>query len=162
MEIILKKIKKIFKECEKMKNEKKKSHLYTSFIFWMSLALVLSITITLYWVVGCGINTRAYAGDSDSVINARTGEQFFITFDSDIVTGLSWHPDYDIDMLEIVGMTYRKGEHTPEIKKSDFSGLEYFTFKALKKGEAKITFTYQKVGEEEVIKQKIFTVLIKW
>lgn len=47
------------------------------------------------------------------------------------------------------------------LKKSDFSGVEYFTFKALKKGEAKITFTYQKVGEEEVIKQKIFTILIK-
>ena len=65
-------------------------------------------------------------------------------------------------MLEIVGRTYRKGEHTrPEIKKSDFSGVEYFTFKALKEGETEITFTYEKVGEGAVIKQKIFTVLVE-
>lgn len=144
-----------------MKNEKKKSHLCTPFIFWISLALVLSITIILYCVIGCGINTRLYSQD-DSFINIGIGQQFGILFDSDLATGCSWHPDYDIQMLEIVGRTYRKGEHTrPEIKKSDFSGVEYFTFKALKKGEANITFTYEKVGEEEVIKQKIFTVSVK-
>ena len=65
-------------------------------------------------------------------------------------------------MLEFVDKTYRKGENTrPELKSPDFSGVEYFTFKSLKKGESKITFIYQKVGEEEVIKRKIFTISVK-
>lgn len=73
------------------------------------------------------------------------GQQFSVLFDSDLVTGCGWHPDYDIKILEIVGKTYRKGEHTrPEIKKSDFNGVEYFTFKALQKGEANIIFTYER------------------
>jgi len=144
-----------------MKNEKKKSHLCTPFIFWISLALVLSIIITLYWVIGCSINTPSYSQD-DSFINIGIGKQFIILFDLDLATGCSWYPDYDIQMLELAEKTYRKGEHTrPELKKSDFSGVEYFTFKALKKGETNITFAYEKVGEEEVIKQKIFTVSVK-
>jgi predicted secreted protein len=63
---------------------------------------------------------------------------------------------------EIVGKTYRKDEHTrPELKSSDYSGVEYFTFKALQKGEANITFAYKRIGEKEVMKEKIFTILIK-
>lgn len=40
-------------------------------------------------------------------------------------------------------------------------GVDFFRFKALKKGEARITMTYKRAWQEGVVDQKVFTVNVK-
>jgi predicted secreted protein len=74
-----------------------------------------------------------------------------MVLDSDPTAGYSWHESHDPMMLELVGRTYRKGEHTkPELAGST-GGVEYFMFKALRTGETKIIMTYERPWEKETI-----------
>jgi predicted secreted protein len=74
-----------------------------------------------------------------------------MVLDSDPTAGYNWHESHDPMMLELVGRTYRKGEHTkPELAGST-GGVEYFMFKALRTGETKIIMTYERPWEKETI-----------
>jgi len=123
------------------------------------LLCIMVLIVATCLVAGCG-ELRGF-GEGSSGISVGINEKFVMVLDSDPTAGYSWHENHDPMMLELVGRTYRKGEHAkPELAGST-GGVEYFTFKALRTGEAKIIMTYERPWEEETIKQVVFTVNIQ-
>ncbi|MDD5511033.1 MAG: protease inhibitor I42 family protein [Dehalococcoidales bacterium] len=127
----------------------------------MKLSL-LSITVLIAAIcLGTGCHTHGVAQiGEDNSINVSVNEEFILTLDTDATNGYSWYESHDPMMLELVGRTYRKGEHTkPELSGST-GGVEYFSYKALKTGETEIIMTYERPWYKETIKQEAFTVNI--
>jgi predicted secreted protein len=122
-------------------------------LFVSILVLFASANLT----AGCGINTKMFS-ESATNINVRVNEKFGIVLDTNLTTGYNWNQSNDSTMIELIDRTYRKGEHA---KSTGGSGVEYFTFKALKAGETKIIMTYERPWEKEIIKEVVFTVIIQ-
>ena len=108
-------------------------------------------------VAGCAGEARAYI-NPETTINASVGKEFIIALDSNPTTGYDWDADYDGNMLSLVEEEYST-QKCPGLVGA--GGTQYFTFKASKTGETKITLDYQRSWEEKSIDQKIFTVNIK-
>ena len=90
------------------------------------------------------------------------GQIFVIAIGSNPTTGYSWQESYDENMLELVEKTYEPGK---EIKQGmvGAGGVEYFRFKAVKRGETEITLVYKRPWEEPTPQDvtKVFTVSIR-
>ena len=94
-----------------------------------------------------------------SVINARAGEQFTITLESNPTTGYSWQLAKPLDekIVRSVG-----SEYTPS--RTDLAGAggaETWTFLAVKKGSAKITLQYARPWEKDKPPAEEKTFLVK-
>ncbi len=63
-------------------------------------------------------------------------------------------------MLELVEKIYKLAEEA-EHEIVGTGGVDYFRFRALKKGTTEITMVYKRSWEEEGIDQKVFTVNIE-
>jgi len=100
--------------------------------------------------------------ESSQVINTGVNQEFTIALGSNITTGYSWQPDYDTNALNLVEKTYQEQDNTGK-QIVGASGTEYFTFKALAKGETKVTFTYQRPWEQASAQDQtiIFTINLK-
>ena len=116
------------------------------------LAMVLS---------GCSTQAKAFT-DSSQVINTRVNQEFTIALGSNITTGYSWQPTYDENALNLVEKTYKEQDNTGK-QIVGASGTEYFNFKALSKGETKVTFTYRRPWEQPSAQDQtlIFTINVK-
>ncbi len=122
-------------------------------------SLLVIVTLLATYLVACASEVKTYT-DSGQAINISANQEFIIALGSNPTTGYSWQESHDETMLELVEKTYKQGE---QVEKGlvGAGGVEYFQFEALKTGETKITMSYKRPWETEVLEEKLFTVNIK-
>ena len=125
----------------------------------MKKVLVLVAVVAAFLVAGCAGGAKTYT-DPGQTINIGVNQEFVIALDANPTTGYDWQESHDEAMLELTEKTYELGK-TAKQGMVGAGGVDYFTFKALKAGETKITIVYKRVWEAESIDQKTFTVNIK-
>ena len=123
------------------------------------LLLVMVAVIASYQMAGCVTMAETYT-DSGQAINIGVKQEFIVGLGSNPTTGYGWEESHDDTILELVKKTYEPGKEAEE-GVVGAGGVDFFQFKALKTGETKITLSYKRPGEEEVVEQKIFTVTIE-
>jgi len=99
--------------------------------------------------------------DRTCVISARAGKEFTIRLDSNPTTGYSWQlaEPYDENIIRLL-----EAEYTPSTtKRVGASGVENWTFLALKKGAAKISLKYARPWEvnKPPAKEKVFLIRVR-
>ena len=120
-------------------------------------------TMLIVAVITSGCSTKAEANtDSGKAVNAVLNQEFTIALGSNISTGYSWQPAFDANYLNLVTKEYKNGDNANG-KIVGAPGVEYFTFKALKTGDTRVTFTYMRPWEPATPQdqQQIFTINIK-
>ena len=125
------------------------------------LVLVMSSVLAISLLAGCGGVVKAYT-DPEETIDISTDKEFviLIALESNPTTGYSWEADYDETALELVENSYEPGEFAQQ-GAVGAGGTQLFRFKALKRGEVKITMSYKRPWEDQVLDQKIFTIDVK-
>jgi inhibitor of cysteine peptidase len=125
------------------------------------LLFFTGLLLTACLITGCGAEVKAYS-DPEETIDIGQNKEFIIliALESNPTTGYSWQASYDDTMLELVEETYELGEYAKQ-GPLGAGGTELFRFKALKSGEVKITMSYKRPWETEVLDQKVFTVDVK-
>jgi inhibitor of cysteine peptidase len=93
--------------------------------------------------------------DPDQLIELQVGEKFQISLGSNPTTGYRWSFEADTNLVAPL-----KQEFRPESDLLGAGGKEIFEFSALNRGGGKIVFSYQRLWEKEVLKEKIFEVKI--
>ncbi len=125
----------------------------------MKKLLILMVVLAICMLAGCVGEVKTYT-DSGQTISIGANQEFVVALGSNPTTGYGWQESHDETMLELVEKTYKPGKEAEE-GLVGAGGVEYFRFKALKKGEAEITMVYKRSGEEEFLEQKAFTIDIK-
>lgn len=123
----------------------------------MKKLLILMLIATALTVAGCIGVAETYT-DPGQTVNIGLNQEFVIALGSNHSTGYSWQESHNQTMLELVNWKY---EEEAEEGVVGAGGIEYFRFKALKMGQTEITLSYQRLWEEEILEQKVFTVYIK-
>lgn len=125
----------------------------------MKKLLILVAVLAICLLAGCVGEVKTYT-DSGQTIGIGANQEFVIALGSNPTTGYGWQESHDETMLELVEKTYKPGKEA-EQDLVGAGGVEYFRFKALKKGETEITMVYKRPWEEEFLEQKVFTIDIK-
>jgi inhibitor of cysteine peptidase len=127
-------------------------------LLMVALAGMALLTMVLS---GCSTEVKAFT-EVGQVINAEVNQEFTIALGSNITTGYSWKPAYDANALNLVEKTYKERDNTGK-QIVGASGTEYFNFKALSKGETKVTFTYQRPWEQPSAQDQtlVYTINVK-
>ena len=125
--------------------------------------LVILITVAVIatsLVAGCVGEVKTYT-DSGQTIDIGVNQEFFIALGANPTTGYDWEVSLDETILELVEKTYKLAEEA-EHEIVGAGGVDYFRFKALKKGETEITMVYKRPWEEPTAhdETKVFTVNI--
>jgi inhibitor of cysteine peptidase len=120
--------------------------------------LILMLIAAALTVAGCIGVVETY-DDPGQTINTSANQEFIIALGSNPTTGYSWQESHDQTMLELKEKSYKEEAKEGVV---GAGGIEYFRFKALKKGQTEITMTYEQPwqggGSGET---KVFTVNIK-
>jgi len=121
--------------------------------------LVILITVAVIatsLVCGCVKEVNTYS-DSGRTIDIGVKQEFVIAIGANPTTGYDWEVSLDETMLTLVEKTYKLAEEAKEYRVVGAGGVDYFRFKALKKGTTEIIMTYKRPWEETGIEQKVFT-----
>jgi len=121
------------------------------------LVLVTVVLLVLSPVAGCGGEITTYT-DAGHTIDIGLGKEFIIALGSNPTTGYKWEAHNPDNMILIIEDTYQPGNEEGVV---GAGGVEYFRFKAVKKGSTEIIMTYKRAWEEESLDQKVFTINIK-
>ena len=121
------------------------------------LVLVTVVLLVLSLVAGCGGEIMTYT-DAGQTIDIGLGKEFIIALGANLTTGYKWEAHNPDNMIMIIENTYQPGKEEGVV---GAGGVEYFRFKAVKKGSTEIIMTYKRPGEEESLDQKVFTINIK-
>ncbi|MFC1983711.1 protease inhibitor I42 family protein [Chloroflexota bacterium] len=124
--------------------------------------LVILITVAVIatsLVAGCMKEVGTYT-DSGQTVDIGVKQEFVIAIGANPTTGYDWEVSLDETMLGLVEKTYKLAEEAEEYRVVGAGGVDYFRFKALKKGTTEIIMTYKRPWEEAGIEQKVFTVNI--
>jgi len=126
---------------------------------FLILATVAIVAISL--VAGCVGEIKTYI-DSGQTIDIGVDQEFIIAIGANPTTGYDWEVSLDETILELVEKTYKLPEEA-EHEVVGAGGVDYFRFKALKKGKTEITMVYKRSWEEPTAQDetKVFTVNIK-
>ena len=127
----------------------------------MKRFLILLVVVATCMVAGCVGEVETYT-DPGQAIEIGVNQEFVIALGSNPTTGYGWQESYDNTILELVEKTYKPGEEAKE-GVVGAGGVEYFRFKALKKGKTEITLVYKRPWEEPTPQDvtKVFTISIK-
>ncbi len=122
-------------------------------------ALVLLLTGLLTGCVGGTVSTYT---DSTQPINLNQNQEFIIALQANPTTGYDWQPVFDAGLVSQVKKDYQQDDHSGQ-QLVGSGGTTFFTFKALKAGQGKITFTYYRPWESPKAedKQQAFNFVIK-
>jgi inhibitor of cysteine peptidase len=127
------------------------------------LVMVALVGVSLLTVAlsGCSTEVKAFT-EPGQIANTGVNQEFTIALGSNITTGYSWQVDYDGNALNLVEKTHQDGDNTGK-QIVGASGTEYFKFRALNKGETKVTFTYQRPWEQPSAQDQtlVFTIDVK-
>jgi len=119
--------------------------------------LILMLVAAALTVAGCIGVAETYT-DPGQTVTIGVNQEFIIALGSNQSTGYSWQESHDQTMLELVKWNYEEQAQEGVV---GAGGIEYFRFKALKTGQTEITLVYQRLWEEEILEQKVFTVYVK-
>jgi inhibitor of cysteine peptidase len=108
---------------------------------WIIGSLITMVLFSLT-LSGCGAKVHT---DPAQIINTSVNQEFTIALGSNITTGYSWQPEYDLNVLTLVGNEYKSSDTTGKVVGA--MGTEYFHFKAIKAGSSEILFTYYRPWE---------------
>ena len=125
--------------------------------------MISMVSIALLTIVFSGCSTPAKAfTEPNQTINTGVNQEFTIALGSNISTGYSWQAAYDEQALTLVEQTYKEQDNTGK-QIVGAAGTEYFKFKSLSKGEAKVTFTYRRPWEQPSTQDQtlVFTINAK-
>lgn len=123
------------------------------------LVMIMVSILAVGTVAGCAGKVETYT-ESGTKININVNHEFIIALKSNPTTGFSWQESHDGAILELVESNYEQDKASSGMV--GVGGTEYYTFKALKKGETEITMVYRQpwAGGAEG-ETKVFTVNIK-
>lgn len=123
-------------------------------------ALTAAALLTML-LSGCGTKVQTYS-EPGQTINTGVNREFTIALGSNPTTGYGWQPAYDTNALNLLGKTYKPQDNTGK-QLVGAGGTEYFNFKALNKGETKVTLAYRRPWEQPTPQDKtvVFTVDVK-
>jgi inhibitor of cysteine peptidase len=122
----------------------------------MKKFIIIAGLITMPWFVFC------FAEDSKQAkeIQARSGENFAITLESNRTTGYEWQLAKPLDesTVQLVSSEYL----TDKTELAGAGGREVWIFKALKAGKTDISFKYVRPWEKDIppVNEKIFVIII--
>ena len=105
---------------------------------------ILAAVITSLLATGCAGGPKVYT-DSNKVINVKVGQEFIIALGANPTTGYTWNESYDSSFLQLVEHKY-----TPTKAEEGMvgtGGVRSFKFKALKKGDTKVTLVHKQAWE---------------
>lgn len=129
----------------------------------LMVILVLAAVISTLLTACSSAEPKVYS-DPTQTISADVGQEFIIALkDQSGSTGYSWREEFDESFLKLVGSGY---ESPPEPKRGEpplvgAPGTRSFQFKALKKGETKVTMVCKQPWEGGGVGEtKVFTVSI--
>ena len=125
------------------------------------LILVTVAVVAISLVAGCVGEVKTYI-DSGQTIDIGVNQEFVIAIGANPTTGYDWEVSLDETMLELVEKTYKLAEEA-EHEIVGAGGVDYFRFKALKKGTTEITMVYKRPWEETTLQDetKVFIVNIE-
>ena len=127
----------------------------------MKRLLILGLVVVTCLLAGCLGEAKTYT-DSGQAINISVSQEFVIALGSNPTTGYGWQESHDKNILELMEKTYKPDK---EAKQGivGAGGIEYFRFKALKRGKAEITLVYKRPWEEPTPQDttKVFTISIR-
>ena len=130
----------------------------------MKKALLISISFWLLamFVIGCGGSQVTAFTDSGAAIKVSANNEFTIALQANPTTGYDWQPEFDANLLSLIKKDYKQEDHSGK-QLVGSGGTDFFTFKALKAGETKITLTYFRPWETPKAedKRQVFTDVIK-
>jgi inhibitor of cysteine peptidase len=109
-----------------------------------------------------GPTATAVHTDASQLINVKANQEFTIALEANPTTGYDWQPVFDSGVLSQVKKDYQQDDHSGKPLVGS-GGTDFFTYKALKTGETKITFTYYRSWETPKAedKQQVFNIVIK-
>lgn len=128
----------------------------------------LVIILALVWLTtavltGCGVTKAVptYA-DQTQTINAKLNQEFIIALEANPTTGYDWQPVFDTGFISQVKKDYQQDDNNGQPMVGS-GGTDYFTFKALKAGETKITLTYFRPWDtpKPDDQQQVFNIIVK-
>ena len=122
------------------------------------LMLITVAVVAICLLAGCVGEVKTYT-DEGQTIDIGVNQEFVIALGANPTTGYDWEVSLDETMLELVEKIYKLPEEA-EHEVVGAGGVDYFRFRALKKGTTEITTVYKRTWEEEGIDQKVFTVNI--
>lgn len=124
----------------------------------------------IVWIAGffiCTVAAPCFAREPQmysnpaNAIEVAVGTDFSITLESNRTTGYEWQIAESLhkDMLQLAGSEYIR-DKTSLV---GAGGKEVWTFKALKAGEAAISFKYVRPWERDIfpVKQEVFVIIVK-
>ncbi len=123
------------------------------------LVLVMTSILVVCLIAGCGRGIKAHT-DPEKMISTSVNQEFVIAIESNPTTGYDWEVSYEDNMLSLVEQEYSEGKAFFACLQGT-GGTQYFTFKALKKGNTEITLTYKRSWETDYAEQKVFNVDMK-
>ena len=125
------------------------------------MVVLAGVALLTFVLSGCSTEAKAFT-EPGQVVNIGVNKEFSIALGSNISTGYSWQVAYDANALKLVEKTYKEQDNTGK-QIVGASGTEYFNFKALNKGETKVTFTYWQPWEQPSAQDQtlVFTINVK-
>lgn len=123
-----------------------------------TLAAALLI-ITAGILLSCTAPKANIYSDPTSTIFTAVNSEFTIAIPSNPTTGYQWVESYDPSMVSLISSEYKPTKQGKEVVGA--GGMQYFKFKALKAGIARISFTYKRAGDPVITDQKSFSVVIE-
>jgi inhibitor of cysteine peptidase len=127
------------------------------------LVILAMVLLTAPLLTGCGAGKAVPTfTDSTQTINAKLNQEFIIALEANPTTGYDWQPVFDSVFISQVKKDYQQDDNNGQPLMGQ-GGTDYFTFKAIKTGEAKITLTYFRPWETPKTEdqQKVFNIIIK-
>lgn len=91
-------------------------------------------------------------------LKVSLNKEFTLSLEASPSTGYSWIAIVDESFLKLKNKTYVAYPHPPQIVGT--GGKDNFTFMPLKTGETDLVMQYKRVWEKEVLKEKIFRIII--
>ena len=125
------------------------------------LILVMVAVVAISLVAGCVGEVETYT-DEGQTIDISVNHEFIIAIGANPTTGYDWEVSLDETMLELAEKIYKLAEEA-EHEIVGAGGVDYFRFKALKKGTTEITMVYKRPWEETTLQDetKVFIVNIE-
>ena len=114
--------------------------------FFLTLLLLFAVILT-----GCHNQQAASMKvvDNSGTIEVKAGETFVIKLESNPTTGYSWSlAEYDSKVTKQESNVYEPTKTAANVVGS--GGTEVWAFKAITKGETKLTFQYTRPWEKDV------------
>lgn len=125
-------------------------------------ACILVVLLGLFMLVGCDhASAQKIYGKEDTIIDVKAGETFTIQLEENPTTGYGWTVSVSDESIVKPGSDQYNTESSGE-GLAGAGGVHTYTFEALAKGAAQITFVYERSFEENSgIETVVYDVTVK-